>query len=161
MKMEMIDDILAPRDTMLVKFQGKNPFVPVQMATGLLREILKISAKDILETEVKWDNSSEMRNFYGKWMGKRHEDQWTDTWIRIVIQGEQHAKERTGWCNIEIKGTIRTKYNMGNFLQRMFWWFYNHTFYYKQRRMYAEQGKDMIYEIRDKYMSALGIAPKE
>lgn len=154
---QLIDDILAPRDTILVKFQGKNPFLPVNMSPGLLRNVMKISSKDIMETDIRWDATGENRSFYGKWMGKRGEDRWTVTWIRIVLQGEQHAKEKTGWVNIEIKGTIRTNFDYTNFVQRVFWWLYNRAFYYKQRRMYAEMAKDNIFEIRDAFQKALGI----
>ena len=157
---QLIDDILAPRDTILVKFQGRNPFLPVSMSPGLLRNIMKISSKDIMETDVRWDATGEMRNFYGKWMGKRTEDRWTATWIRIVIQGDQHAKEKTGSVTIEIKGTIRTNFKDENFVQRAFWWLYNRSFYYKQRRMYTEMAKDNMFDIRDAFQKALGIAPR-
>jgi hypothetical protein len=159
-KLNLFDDILAPRDTILVKFQGKNPYVAATIVQSVLKEIMKIPGKDILETDVRWDAAGETRAFYGKWMGKKQEDNWTKTWIRIVIQGEQHATERTGWCNIELKGTIRTTYEYNNFIQRMFWWFYNKSFYYKQRRMYAEDAKDTLFEMRDKFQSVLGIAPR-
>ncbi len=160
-KIEIVDDILAPKDTLVVRFDGKNPFAVVNTVSGLLRYTLKVSAKDVLETDVRWDaTSAEMRDFYGRWMGKRKEDNWTETRLRIIIQGSQHAKERTGWVRIELKGTLHTRYDFSNFIQRGFWWFYNLTFYNQQRRMYIEDGKDMLNEMRKNFQRTLGIEPE-
>lgn len=157
----MIDDLIAPKDTLTVKFNGKNPFAAVTIVPQLLRSIMKITTKDVLETDVRWDTLGPMRQFYGMWMGKRYEDRWTTTRIRIIIQGEQHPADRTGSVNIELKGTLLTVYEYSNFIQRSFWWFYNYVFYNKQRRVYLEEGKDKIYEMRDIFQRTLGIeAPR-
>ena len=164
-KLEIIDDILAPKDTITIRFQGKNPVVTALMVPRMLIDVLKVSAKDVLETDIKWDTNpssgGEMRDFYGRWAGKRAEDKWTETRVRIIIQGAQHAKERTGWVRIELKGTINTKYKYFMFIQRSFWWFYNLIFYHKQRRAYIEQGKDFLYTMRDIFQRTLGISPEE
>src|SRR3989338_3445659 len=153
------DDVLAPNDTLTVRFEGRNPFAASSIVPQMLRQILKITAKDVLETDVRWDNTKEIRQFYGKWMGKRKEDYWTTTIIEIIIQGEQEAKEKTGWSRIGLRGTIQTNYGYSNFIQRMFWWFYNRAFYYKQRRAYIDQGKDFIMQMRDRFQRTLGILP--
>ncbi|MBI4154233.1 hypothetical protein HY501_02775, partial [Candidatus Woesearchaeota archaeon] len=67
--------------------------------------------------------------------------------------------EKTGHVSIDIKGTLLTEYNYSNPFQRAFWWFYSHAFYNKQRTAYIEEGKDHIYEIRDKFQELLGISP--
>jgi len=160
-KINVIDDILAPADTIKVHYEGKNPFKVFDMPRGLLRDVMKISAKDILETDARWDILADPRAFYGMWMGKRTEDQWTKTNIRIIIQGEQDMKTRFGWLDIRFKGTVETKYEFTNFIQRGFWWTYNRTFYYSQRRRYLEYAKDNIYDIRRKMQEALGIRQED
>ncbi|MBI2173418.1 MAG: hypothetical protein HYT73_04420 [Candidatus Aenigmarchaeota archaeon] len=155
----IVDDILAPADTIKLHYEGKNTFRVFDMVRGLLRDVMKISSKDILETDARWDVFADPRAFYGMWMGKRKEDQWTMTYIRIIMQGEMDMKTRLGWLDVRLKGTVETKYQWTNFIQRGFWWTYNRTFYYKQRRMYLEFAKDNVYTIRRKMQQALGIAP--
>lgn len=153
----IIDDILAPMDTLILKFEGKNPFAAVAMARDLLRDMMKIQTKDILETDIRWDTSGKIPNFYGKWMGKRAEDRWTRTNIRLIMQGEQNSQDKTGWVEVRFKGWIETKYQYSNFIQRTFWWFFNYTFYHRQRQLYLEYAKDNIYDIRDKLKSVFGL----
>jgi len=161
-KLDIIDDILAPRDTLIVRFDGKNPFLATTMVPNMLRSVLKITSKDVLETDIRWDVAGgDMHEFYGKWMGKRKEDVWTMTKVRVIIQGAQHSKEKTGWARIEIKGFIQTRYAYSNFIQRSLWWFYNRVFYNQQRRMYIDKAKDDLYEMRDIFQRALGISPEE
>jgi hypothetical protein len=157
-KITMVDELTAPSGEIHTVYKGQNPFIPVAMARGLLKDIMKISSKDIFETDVRWDVTGDPRGFYGQWMGKRKEDRWTITKIRIIIQGEQSSKDKTGWCRVILKGSLETSYNFSNFIQRAFWWFYNYGFYYKQRRMYLEYSKDNIFEMREKFMDALGIS---
>lgn len=156
-ELQIIDDLLAPKDTIIVRFQGKNPVESALMVPRMLVEIMKVSSKDVLETDIKWDISGPIPAFYGRWLGKRKEDAWTATNIRIIIQGEQDPKEHIGWARIELKGIINTRYQYSNFIQRTFWWFYSLLFYNKQRRGYIEEGKDMIYEMRDLFQRRLGI----
>jgi hypothetical protein len=156
-KIRFIDDILAPIDTMKMHYEGKNPFRIFDMVRGLLRDIMKISSKDILETDVRWDIFADPRDFYGMWMGKRNEDRWTQTQIRIIIQGQMEMKTRMGWADIRFKGTVNTEYEYTNFIQRAFWWSYNRFFYYNQRRMYLDYAKDNIFDIKKQMQIALGI----
>jgi len=161
-KITIVDDIMAPRDTVIVRFQGKNPAAVIIMVPRLLIDTLKVSAKDVLETDVRWDAvNPEMRDFYGRWAGKRKEDRWSKTMVRVLIQGQQHAKERTGWVRIEIRGTVTTDYEYSNSIQRTFWWFYNLLFYNQQRRKYLEDAKDVIFELRTIFQRTLGIQPEE
>ena len=143
--LNIIDDIIAPSDRMKVKFSGSNPASMLGMVPGIIKDTMKIPGKDLLETDIRWDVTD--GSFYGVWMGKRTEDRWTVTYIRVILQGVQN-KEGFGNFTVEIKGTVETKYDFANFIQRGFWWFYNYSFYYKQRRKYLESGKDDIYDMR-------------
>ena len=160
-ELKIIDDILAPGDTLKVGYRGTNPFAVVGMIPDLIKNIMKISAKDLIETDIKWDATGENNDFYGTWMGKRTEDQWTKTNIRIIVQGEQNAKDKTGRFTLQIKGTIETKYAYSNFFNRWFWWFYNYRFYYNQRRQYLDSGKDDMFEMKEKVQEKFNIAPED
>jgi hypothetical protein len=145
MVLNIIDDILAPSDRLKLKYRGSDPLAMLEMAPGMIKDIMKIPGKDLLETDIRWDATD--GGFYGVWMGKRQEDRWTMTYIRVIVQGAQD-KEGNGNFTIEIKGTVETSYDFDNFIQRGFWWFYNYGFYYRQRRNYLEQAKDDIFDMR-------------
>ncbi|MFH0949377.1 MAG: hypothetical protein V1802_02725 [Candidatus Aenigmatarchaeota archaeon] len=155
----IIDDILSPAGAEKITYQGKNTFLALAIFPRLMRDIMKIEAKDTLETNIRWDASDDPRKFYGMWMGIRKNDRWTKTKIRIIIQGTQDTKERIGNVTILLKGTVETSYEFSNFIQRGFWWAFNYWFYYKQRRMYMDYAKDDIKKIKHEVQRALGILP--
>lgn len=159
-KISIIDDIQSPTDTTRFNFEGRNPFRVFDMSRSLLKDVMKISSKDILETDVRWDVFADPRAFYGVWMGKRAEDRWTKTYIRILLQGEISMKTRTGWLDARFKGTVNTDYEYTNFIQKGFWWHYNRFFYYGQRRKYIDYANDNIRDIKRKMQEALGISPE-
>ena len=156
-EIKIIDDILAPSDTLIIRHEGKNPFIAVTLIPKLVKDVMKIPGKDMFETDLRWDVTSDPRDFYGVWMGQRKEDKWTITKIRVLAQGEQSEKDKTGRIRIDLKGTIETNYNYSNLINRSFWWFYNYAFYYKQRRAYIDFAKDNIYKIREELLSAMNI----
>jgi hypothetical protein len=151
------EDILAPNDTIKVSFKGKNPLTVVPGMLGLIKYIMKLSGKDMRETDVRWDTSTDPREFYGMWLGKRGNDRWTATFIRVIAQGFENSTDKTGTIDIWLKGYTETTFEYSNFLQKMFWFAYNYTFYWKQRRNYIERAKDDLYVIRDRLMNQLGI----
>lgn len=159
--LNFIDDLIAPSDRLKVRYDGPNPGAVLGMAPDMIKSIMKIPGKDLLETDIRWDISSEPNDFYGVWMGKRQEDRWTTTFLRVIIQGAHHSKEKTGWFTAEMKGQIETKYNYSNFLQRSFWWFFNYGFYYKQRRGYLENAKDDIMDMKDFLLTKFKIKQEE
>lgn len=157
-KLKVFDDLMAPSDRAKVVYRGQNPSAIMGMVPDMIKNIMKIPGKDLLETDVRWDITD--GSFYGVWMGKRTEDLWTRTLIRVIAQGVQN-KEGTGNFSIEIKGTLETGYEFSNFIQRSFWWFYNYGFYYKQRRAYLENGKDDIIDMKNFILEKFKIAQEE
>lgn len=156
--LKIIDDLMAPSDRAKIKYTGQNPAAIMGMVPDMIKTLMKIPGKDLLETDVRWDITD--GSFYGVWMGKRTEDQWSKTHIRVIAQGVQN-KDGTGWFTVEIKGTLDTAYTFANFIQRSFWWFYNYSFYYKQRRGYLENGKDDITEMKDFLLNKFKISQEE
>jgi hypothetical protein len=154
------EDILAPSDTIKIKYTGKNPFSVVPPMLRTMKYVMKLSGKDMRETDLRWDITADPREFYGVWMGVKGNDLWTKTFVRVIAQGAQSSTDKTGWVEIHIKGYIETKYEYSTFIQKSFWWFYNYMFYYKQRRMYLERAKDDMFMIRDRLTTQLGILPE-
>lgn len=156
-KLSFQDEILAPSGQYAITFTGKEPFKAMAITPKMLRDVMKIPGKDLFELDVRWDTSSDPRGFYGVWVGKRTEDRWTTTKIKIIVQGEQKTADKTGNVTIFIRGHIITNYEFSNFIQRSFWWFYNFGFYYKQRRQYLDFAKDNMQEIKENYLRVLEI----
>jgi len=156
-KLTMSDEIQAPAEVTILRYSGKNPFSVMGLVPRLYKDVMKITAVDIREHEVKWDVTSDPADFYGYWQGKRSEDRWTMTYILIVVQGAQSRKDKTGWAEIRFKGTITTRYTYNNFIQKSFWWFYNLLFYYKQRRRYIDYAQDNIFQMKEILQRNLGI----
>lgn len=156
-KISVIDDILAPSDKIIIRYKGANPFAAFAMFPRVIRDMMKVTGKDTFETDVRWDSSEDPRGFYGMWYCKRREDRWTTTIIRAIVQGTMGLKEKQGTLYVELKGTVTTSYEFSSFIQRSFWWFYNRSFYYKQRRRYIDYAKDDIFRIRDRVLRTLQI----
>src|SRR3989338_2151903 len=116
-KLKIIDDLMAPSDRLKVKYSGQNPAAIMGMVPEMIKNIMKIPGKDLLETDVRWDITDGC--FYGVWMGKRTEDQWSRSSIRVIAQGAQN-KEEFGNFSVEIKGVLETNYIFANFIQRSF-----------------------------------------
>lgn len=155
------DDIAQPSDTLKIKFKGKNPFSVCEKFMDTLRDVMKVSSKDIVETDIRWDITGEPRTFYGMWAGRRKDDRWTTTTLRLIAQGSQSSKDMTGDISINVKGTIRTRYEYTNFIQKSFWWFFNFMFYYAARRRYFDFARDNLYEVREKILRQLQIFREE
>jgi hypothetical protein len=151
------DYILAPEDTIVIEYKGKNPFKPVTAVHNIFIDVLQISGSDIFEDHLKWDvTDKSAKSFYGIWRGRRGDDKWTLVWMKIIIQGEVKP-DNTGWVKIYIRPWLQTTYEYNNFIQRAFWYFYNRFFYYKIRRAWKEYGEEMAYQIRDKFKQMLGL----
>ena len=131
------------------------------MFLNILKEVMKVTGVDLYEVDVRWDITEDPRPFFGVWYGKRDDDRWSTTRIRIRAQGAQSSKDKTGWIKIELKGWLETAYEYTNFIQKSFWWFFNYMFYYRQRRKYIEFSKDNIYTVRERITEALGIPREE
>ncbi len=147
-EIKIVDDLMAPADAAKVKYKGPKAVAILGMMPDLIKSTMKIPGKDLLETDIRWDVSSPKNDFYGVWMGKREEDGWSKTFVRVIVQGVHDPKDNTGNFYVQLKGTLETKYDYAHFVQRWFWWFFNYGFYYKQRRKYLEAGKDDIHEMK-------------
>lgn len=150
------EDILAPSTVLRVEYKGKEPFWICTAATKLIRDALKLTSKDMREDDIRWDLTGETREFYGIWRGKRGEDKWSSTWVKVTAHGFIN-KERMGNVKIKIEGWLATKFSYANPLAHWMWMLLNYTFYWRQRRTYVDHSKDDIMLIREQILRAYGI----
>jgi hypothetical protein len=114
----------------------------------------------LYEEEIRWDVLGEMKTFYGVWRGEYPHDKWSKGVFKVIAQGG-HSREKEGWVDIRIKGTLRTIFNYGNQFTRSAWWLYNYTFYWKQRRMYMDYDRDLALKIKEEILAAYNILREE
>lgn len=153
------DDLLAPASKYVIAFKGYKPFAVIDMLPHLVKDILHISSKDFWEEDIRWDITSEPREFFAILRSRKKFDRWSKIELKFTLRGHQSSKDSYGDLELEIEGTLDTKYMYSNFLQRGLWWTFNRMFYYKQRRMYIDEGDDFCRKIRDAAQRKLGIHP--
>lgn len=158
-KIEFREDLLAPDRELRIEYVGKNAVWILGSALKLLQNTLKVSAVNLREDRIDWDVSGDPPSFRGEWRGKRIEDQWTTTWIRIRAQGN-HGKE-SGKVKIWIRGWIFIKYEYNNPFEKMLWFIFKRNFYHKQLRAYLENSKGDLLSIKDQIKKAYEISREE
>ena len=152
---KIIDGVFAPYERIVLNFKGYEPVKVCGMIRSTFESILQVETKDMFERLFKWDITDDPRSFYNFWTVNKELDKWSTFVVKVVIQGEQHTKTKMGKIRIEFYGYIETEYNYANFLQRALWLLYNRIFYYKERRMYIERGKEWLFKLRERIMSAI------
>ncbi len=154
------DDLLAPSSKYVVKFKGHKPFDSVHILKNLVKGILHVSSKDFWEDDIRWDITEEPREFFAILKARKSMDKWSIINLKFTIRGHQSSKDGSGDIEMEIEGTLDTQYQYSNFLQRGLWWSFNRMFYYKQRRMYMDEGGDFCRQIKEAVQRKLGILPQ-
>ncbi|MAH43039.1 hypothetical protein CL614_04945 [archaeon] len=159
-KIKISDDLLAPASKYVVKFQGNKPFAAIDMLQGVVKNILHVSSKDFWEEDIRWDINTEPREFFTILKARKKMDKWSMINLKFTAIGDQSSKDGVGKLTIEIEGTLDTEYSYSNFIQRGTWWSFNRMFYYKQRRMYIDEGADFTKKIKEEVQRKLGILPE-
>jgi len=157
---KIADDILSPKNKIRISYKGKNSFFPVTIIPTMLKDILRISGKDLFAKDLRWDATADAKQCYCVWYAKYEEDRWTDIMFKVTLQGAQNSSDKMGWINIDLEGKVTTEFEYSNFLQKALWFIFNRMFYYKQRRMYMEEGKEYIYKFREELLHAMKLEGK-
>lgn len=160
-KLLIIDDILAPEETIVISYKGDNPIKICDKIKGWLRRIFMVETKDLYERIFKISKLGEVRDFYNMWHVEKGKDSWSKIFCKVIIDGKQDWKTKKGSVKIEITAWLQTKYEYNNFLQRAFWLIYNRLFYYKQRRVYIQEGRMLVEALKNEIYKALGIPKLE
>lgn len=157
---KIVDDIFAPDEEMKISFNGKNPFLVATIIMPLYKSILKVSATNLFEEDIRWDVLGDMKAFYGVWRGIYPHDKWTKAIFKVIAQGAVD-KEKNGWVDIRIKGRLITEFKHGSdilsSMRKASWWLYSYTFYWKLRRAYLDYDIDMGRKIKEEIQAGYDI----
>lgn len=141
------DNVLAPREEIVLNYSGPNPF----LAYGVLRRAfdirLKIRAKDIFEDDFRWDITVDPRDFYVKIRIRKSYDNFSKGWIYIELRGSQPTDpKKVGKLTVKFMGFLETIWKIDGWKKIFlpFLYIYHVTFYNKQRRRYLNELKRFV-----------------
>ncbi len=149
-------DLLAPEHEKVIEFSGSHPSRLLGAIPGILKDTLKISGSKVYEVEICWDVSGDPVSFSGEWYAKYGLDDRTAIWFKVVVRGNQSAKDLKGSATVTLSGWIESKVVYPSGL-RKFVEFYELIFYSSQRRKYIEEGRILIKRIEDAIKKELGL----
>ena len=137
------DEILAPRNAIVIEYSGPNPFSVFGKIDQLFKTIFEAKGTNMFEDDFRWDVSADPNPFFFKYAVKRRLDKWTGFEVKTKVQGAQPKdKTKSGWVKIEISGTLQTEVPIQNQLVRAIWmpFFYAYmvAYYAKVRRRYIQ-----------------------
>ncbi|MEM5772030.1 MAG: hypothetical protein QXF15_02040 [Candidatus Aenigmatarchaeota archaeon] len=160
-EISIINDLLAPTEKKIIKFSGEHPSRLLDFIPKLEREILKIESSDFFEDSIKWDNSGNPISFYAEWRAKQEQDNYTELWIKTIVQGTQDSSTKKGEVMIVLTGFLRTKFTPKTFLHYLFFLMYMKLFYHKQREIYVKNGKQKLEEVEYGIRRLLNVLEQE
>ncbi len=158
---EIVDDILAPEESIVISYKGDNPIQICFKISDWLKKIFLVESKDIYERKFKISKLSDVRDFYNMWHVEKDKDKWSTIYCKVTITGKQSWKTKKGSIRIEITAWLRTSYEYSNFIQRAFWLIFNRIFYYKKRRGYVQEGRMLVEALKDEIYNTLKIPKLE
>ncbi len=160
------DDCLAPDRELKIEFKGPNPFRLYGALPGFLRAIFDVRGVDVWEREFRWDNTSDPRGFFFRFIVRKRYDMWTMYWPEIIVQGNQPSDpNKDGDAVIMIRGKIQSKSPENTIFQRSglyksFRWIYFKSLYNNIRRNYLEECKIKLNDLKRSLESTLGASPE-
>ena len=161
------DDCLAPDRELRVEYKGPNPFKIYGAIGGLLRAIFDVRGKDVWEREFRWDNTSEPREFFFRFIVRKTYDMWTRVYPEIIVQGKQPSDpNKEGEVLIKISGKLQTRSPQNTVFQRntlyqSLRWLYFRTLYNDVRRNLLEECRIKINDLARALQNSLGVAPQQ
>ncbi len=160
------DDCLTPDRQLKIEYHGPNPFKIYGAMGGFLRAIFDVRGKDVWERDFRWDNTSDPRWFFFKFITKKTYDMWTVLYPEIIVEGKQYADpNKDGDVTILLRGKVQTRSAENTFIQRSalyksLRWLYFRTLYNDIRRNYMEECRIKINDLKRALERTLGIAPE-
>jgi hypothetical protein len=141
------DNLVYPQEKEVIKFEGKDPFRIYYNIKDILKKVFELGGKDIIEKEIKWDNTSVDKFFLVKWECKRSIDAWTKIIVNISVKGTQNSNTKEGKIVMSMKPVFRTEISSG-FFQSIFWWIYYYIYYKNKRLQDFYRAKTLINKLR-------------
>jgi len=160
------DDCLAPERVIRIDFKGVNPFRVYQAVPGFLRAIFDVRGKDVYEKEFRWDNSSDPRDFFSRFIVRKGYDNWSVVWAEITMQGKQPSDpNKEGEVFILLTGKLLTRspentpWSRTTIYKSLRWLFFR-TLYNDVRRNYMEECRIKTNDLKVAIERTLGVAPE-
>ena len=161
------DDCLTPDRELRVEYRGPNPFKIYGTIGGLLRAIFDVRGKDVWEREFRWDNTSDPREFFFRFIVRKTYDMWTRVFPEIIVQGKQPSDpNKEGDVLIRITSKLQTRSHQNTVFQRntlyqSLRWLYFRTLYNDVRRNLLEECRIKINDLARALQTSLGVAPQQ
>ena len=160
------DDCLAPERVIRIDFKGPNPFKLYQSVPQFLRAIFDVRGKDIYEKEFRWDNTTEPRWFFSRFIVRKGYDIWSTVWAEVTMQGNQPTDpNKDGDVFVLLTGKLLTRSPENtpwarSTLYKSVRWLYFRTLYNDVRRNYMEECRIKLTDLKRTIERTLGIAPE-
>ena len=132
-----------------------------------MRAIFDVRGKDVWEREFRWDNTSEPREFFFRFIVRKTYDMWTRVYPEIIVQGKQPSDpNKEGEVLIKISGKLQTRSPLNTVFQRntlyqSLRWLYFRTLYNDVRRNLLEECRIKINDLARALQNSLGVAPQQ
>lgn len=160
------DDCLTPDRQIRFDYKGPNPFRIYAVIGGLLRAIFDVRGKDVWEREFRWDNTSDPRDFFFRFIVNKTYDMWSRIYSEVIVQGKQPSDPtKEGEVTIFLRGKLQTKVPETTIIQRStiyksLRWIYFRTLYNDVRRNLLEECRIKILDLARALQRTLGVAPE-
>lgn len=160
------DDCLAPERVIRIDFKGLNPFRIYQAVPQFLRAIFDVRGKDVYEKEFRWDNTTEPRWFFSRFIVRKGYDMWSVVWGEVTMQGNQPSDpNKDGDAFILLTGKLLTRSPENSpwarsSIYKSLRWLYFRTLYNDVRRNYMEECRIKINDLKLAIEKTLGISPE-
>ena len=167
---QIIDDVLAPNDKLIIEYKGPNPFRVYGPIPRLLQVIFHGRGKNVFEDKFKWDVTGDPRDFYFiiRWDDDRF-DNFTRPLVTVMGLGKQPSdpSNPNGALYMELKARLITEYKFRRVnpvfdaiekaVAPTFIWLYHRMLYSTVRRRYMQIMKERVYRLTAELRKELGV----
>lgn len=159
------DDVLAPRESIIIDYSGPNPLSAYYALDQLLRLIFEFKGSHLFEPDFRWDITEDPRPFFIRFYAERGFDKFTRVRIDFKLLGKQPTDPtKSGSLRIEIKGFVRTEYKLATIFHKIFIlpfiYLYHIAYYNRIRRGYIEWLRRRIERLENELRELLKIPIK-
>jgi hypothetical protein len=151
------NDVLAPHYVKVIKYNGENTSKVLKTIPALIKSTFKVTSTNFYEDQFKWDNVTEVNDFFAAWRGKYGYDTRTNLWVDVKVQGVQNEKTKKGNLTIWIRGYLITKFAYKYEFMKYFLRMYSYYFYSGQRIKYNEESRRNLDKFEKELRVQLGI----
>ncbi len=150
------DECLAPYKSLMLFYNGPNPFSVVGKIVSKLDIYFEVSSSGWGEDKFMWDTSGDPIGFYVKWWVRKPLSGYSQLNYDIIVQGDEGAQTKKGRFTVEVTANVVHRVPTGWF-HRSMWWIYQYLFYNKRRMEYLKFCRKYSYGFRELLKSEFGL----